>query len=124
MKLYLDTSGENSQIALYDSRGKLIGQRTASLKLNQSERILSIIDGLLKDKELKRSDLRLIEINCGPGSYTGLRIGITTANFMAFALNVPVVCLGDTEQKGFFGGPVKPRYNKEPFISKEKSRLK
>lgn len=56
----------------------------------QSQNVLKLIDELLREKKFKLKDIKEIEVNTGPGSFTGLRVGISVANTLGFALNVPV----------------------------------
>jgi tRNA threonylcarbamoyladenosine biosynthesis protein TsaB len=44
----------------------------------------------LSEADLKKSDLNEIKVATGPGSYTGLRVGVAVANALAFALGIPV----------------------------------
>lgn len=57
----------------------------------QSEDLLVMIEGILKNNKLELKDLRAILINCGPGSFTGVRVGVTTANTLGWTLNIPVI---------------------------------
>lgn len=65
--------------------------------------VLPLIEKLLKKHNLRLSDLSKIEVNTGPGSFTGLRVGIAIANTLSFALNIPI----NRELPGKF---VEPRY--------------
>ena len=58
---------------------------------NQSEEILPEIEKLLTQKKTTLKDLTTIIVNLGPGSFTGVRIGITVANTLAWSLDIPVV---------------------------------
>jgi tRNA threonylcarbamoyladenosine biosynthesis protein TsaB len=57
---------------------------------NRTQMILPMIDKLLKKHALELKDLRAIEVNVGPGSYTGLRVGLAIANALSFALKIPI----------------------------------
>lgn len=52
--------------------------------------VLPMVEKLLKKHKLNLSDLTTIEVDTGPGSFTGLRVGISIANTLAFTLNIPV----------------------------------
>lgn len=65
--------------------------------------VLPLIEQLLKEHKLKLSDINAINVNTGPGSFTGLRVGISIANALSYALNIPV-------NKGRIGAFVEPRY--------------
>jgi tRNA threonylcarbamoyl adenosine modification protein YeaZ len=61
----------------------------------QSEDILPIISVLLKKQKLSTGDISAIMVHEGPGSYTGVRIGIVTGNTLAWSLNKPVLSYND-----------------------------
>lgn len=63
----------------------------------QSEDLLIAIDGILKNNKFKLKDLKAILVNCGPGSFTGVRVGVTVANTLGWTLNIPVVGYRDGE---------------------------
>ncbi|MCD8006330.1 MAG: tRNA (adenosine(37)-N6)-threonylcarbamoyltransferase complex dimerization subunit type 1 TsaB [Oscillospiraceae bacterium] len=73
--LGIDTSGKTASCAIYRD-GIILGQTTVYTKLTHSQVILPFIERLLKDTELEISDVDLIAVSNGPGSYTGLRIGV------------------------------------------------
>jgi tRNA threonylcarbamoyladenosine biosynthesis protein TsaB len=52
--------------------------------------ILPLLEKMLKEYKLELKDVTAIEVNQGPGSFTGLRVGITIANTLGFLLKVPV----------------------------------
>lgn len=55
-----------------------------------SQVLLPMIEKILKKNKLKVSELKAIEVNPGPGSFTGTRVGVAVANALGFALNLPV----------------------------------
>ena len=58
---------------------------------NQSKELLPNIDRLLKAGKIKPEQLKQVAVNLGPGSFTGLRIGLSIANAFGYALKIPVV---------------------------------
>lgn len=64
--------------------------QTRKIDSNRTQIILPMIDEILKKHSLKQEDISEIKINVGPGSFTGLRIGLAIANAMSFALKIPV----------------------------------
>ena len=64
--------------------------QTKNIINNNTQVILPMIDSFLKKHSLSPKDISEIKINAGPGSFTGLRVGITIANALSFALKVPV----------------------------------
>lgn len=55
-----------------------------------SQVLLNLITEILKENNLEFSDLSGIEVEKGPGSYTGLKVGASVANALGFSLNIPV----------------------------------
>ena len=55
-----------------------------------SQVLLSLIEELLKNQKIEFKDLKGIEVEIGPGSFTGIRVGVSVANALAFSLNIPV----------------------------------
>lgn len=60
------------------------------LEKQKSQALLPLIEKILNEKKIKLQDLTEIQVNPGPGSFTGIRIGLTIANTLAFLLKVPV----------------------------------
>jgi tRNA threonylcarbamoyl adenosine modification protein YeaZ len=63
---------------------------TENIPSNKEQVILLMIDKILKKYRVEPEDLSAIQINVGPGSYTGLRVGLAIANTLSFALKIPV----------------------------------
>ena len=82
--LALDTSGNVASAAIIDE-GKLICESILNHKKTHSEKIMPMIDALLSDSETDISEIDLFAAAIGPGSFTGLRIGVATAKALAHA---------------------------------------
>jgi tRNA threonylcarbamoyladenosine biosynthesis protein TsaB len=82
--LAFDTATDVATIALVQS-GSVLGERRS-----RAVRILEEADALLTEAGLQRGALEGLVVGTGPGSYTGLRIGLVTARALAFALDSPV----------------------------------
>lgn len=57
---------------------------------NKAQAVLPLIDRVLKKKKLEISEIDSIKVNTGPGSFTGIRVGIAIAKALSFALKIPV----------------------------------
>ncbi|MBQ8514486.1 MAG: tRNA (adenosine(37)-N6)-threonylcarbamoyltransferase complex dimerization subunit type 1 TsaB [Ruminococcus sp.] len=91
--LGIDTSGTVAAAALYDSdTDLLLGQQLVYTKRTHSQVILPLVQRILEDTGLTLSDVDRMAAAAGPGSYTGLRIGIAAVKAMSFALKIP--CCG------------------------------
>jgi tRNA threonylcarbamoyladenosine biosynthesis protein TsaB len=82
--LALDTSADSGSVALLD-HDRLRGEYLFSGAQAHSERLLAMIDRLLADSGCSLADIDLIAVSLGPGSFTGLRVGISTAQGLALA---------------------------------------
>ena len=85
MKLCIDTSDNQKTIVGLDDR-----RLEKPTGIDKSQQTLGLIDQILKKNKKKMSDVTEIEVNLGPGSFTGLKIGVAIANTLGFALDIPV----------------------------------
>lgn len=88
--LHIDTSSNVCSVGI-SINNKLIDIIEESNGFSHSEKLHLYISSLLNKNQLKPSDLSAVAVNQGPGSYTGLRIGVSAAKGMAFALNIPLI---------------------------------
>lgn len=88
--LALDTATLVSSVALA-GRDRLLAELTIQIKKTHSEKLMPNIEELLAAAGTGREDLEAIAVSIGPGSFTGLRIGLATAKALAYALNIPLV---------------------------------
>lgn len=87
MKLKIDsTDSQNVKVELIGISFK----DEVSEKRLGSQILLPLIDKILKRNKKTLEDVKLIEVNTGPGSFTGTRVGVSVANALGFALDVPV----------------------------------
>lgn len=88
--LAIDTSNYTLGLAVIDEE-QVIGEYITNVKKNHSIRVMPSIETLLKDCDLTPQDISKIVVAKGPGSYTGVRIGVTIAKTLAWTLNIPLV---------------------------------
>ncbi|NLP42656.1 MAG: tRNA (adenosine(37)-N6)-threonylcarbamoyltransferase complex dimerization subunit type 1 TsaB [Veillonellaceae bacterium] len=100
MILSLDTATLVSSVALV-SEEKLIAELTIQTKKTHSEMLMPHIEKILKLAGVKKTDLTLVAVSIGPGSFTGLRIGLATAKALAYALAIPLVGVSTLEALAF-----------------------
>lgn len=131
MILTIDTSDKQTRVSLLKDDLSLISEKECKLNGSLSECLLAEIDKILKGADAEKSDISSIYVHRGPGSYTGLRIGVTIANCIAFSLDIPVFwfdsehpigsmdeCRTEKSGKSKFTSPVVPYYKNEPHITK------
>lgn len=83
-------------VAIVDGKGRVAEYRLEATR-SRSERVMPMIDRVLKDSQTMPENLTGIAVSIGPGSFTGLRIGLSTAKGLAFALKLPVVGVSSLE---------------------------
>lgn len=88
--LSIDSSGLVASVAVM-SDGILVGEYTIHNKKTHSQTLLPMISDMLKMAEVEPGELDCIAVSAGPGSFTGLRIGASTAKGLAWTLGIPVV---------------------------------
>nr|WP_263323809.1 tRNA (adenosine(37)-N6)-threonylcarbamoyltransferase complex dimerization subunit type 1 TsaB [Neobacillus sp. Marseille-Q6967] len=94
--LAIDTSNYALGVALVEEH-QVLGEYITNLKKNHSVRIMPAIQTLMKDCERVPGDLTKIVVAKGPGSYTGVRIGVTIAKTLAWSLKLPLVGISSLE---------------------------
>ncbi len=90
--LCIETSTEVCSIAL-ERDGSLIGLKENTEGLNHSILAAPYIDELLKEQSLSANDLDAVAVGMGPGSYTGLRIGVSLAKGLCYGANLPLIAI-------------------------------
>ena len=95
MLLAIDTSGPDCAVALYDhARNHFLAERVETLGRGHAERLMPLIELCLSDAGKSWEDVTRLAVARGPGSFTGLRVGLSAARGLALALRVP--CVGVT----------------------------
>lgn len=120
MILYIDTTkGDHVLISLIDGK-KIIAKKSFLAPRMQSEKLLPAIEKIIKSHGF---DLRLIKkirvANTG-GGFSALRIGVVTANALAYALGIPLEGTGNQAKRAGKIQIVVPRYDREPSITAKK----
>ena len=96
MIFYIDTSSPYLYSALYNE-GKVINERTMYLAKDLSCKTLDEVSKMFDESHIKPTDINKIIVVNGPGSFTGIRIGITLAKLMAFCLNILITTISSLE---------------------------
>lgn len=93
MKLFLfinTVSSNQISIGLFNKNG-LIDEVVYQSINNRSREALNLLDKLLKKNEVELKSLKGIAVVIGPGSFTGIRLGLAVANTLAFFLKIPII---------------------------------
>lgn len=87
--LFIDTtSNEVIKVGLHINGEKYHLEQ--DLDKQKAQVLLPLIEKILKDKNIKLQDITEIHVNPGPGSFTGIRVGLAIVNTLAFLLKIPV----------------------------------
>ncbi len=100
--LCIDTSAHLCAAAVHDSAaGLVLAQCTEDIGRGHAERLMEIIAKVLTDAQINYSDLERVVATRGPGSFTGVRIGLATARGIALALNLEALGISTLETCAF-----------------------
>ncbi len=95
--LNLETATKNCSVTIAREGKTIACKEIAEQNFSHAEKLHVFIEELLAENNLKFSDLNAIAVSQGPGSYTGLRIGVSSAKGFCYALNIPLIAV-DTLQ--------------------------
>jgi len=103
--LSLETATTNCSVALA-SDGKVVASRSINSGYSHSEKINVFIQEVIAQAGVTLKDLQAVAVSSGPGSYTGLRIGISTAKGLCYALDIPLIAVNtlDAMAQGLTSG--------------------
>ena len=90
--LGIETSTKTGSVAVVSEDG-VIAQYSLNIEVTHSERLMSTVDRVLKDTGLAIADFGGFAVAIGPGSFTGLRIGLSTVKGLAFATGKPIAAV-------------------------------
>ena len=94
--LAFDTSSSALSAAIFDGKKKL-GLHESHLNLRHSETLAVTLQKLLKTGKIKPKNIDCVAVGLGPGSFSGLRIGVTTAKILSYALKAKLVGISSLE---------------------------
>jgi tRNA threonylcarbamoyladenosine biosynthesis protein TsaB len=96
--LAIDTAGVDCAAAVLDSdTGKVLGRVSDTIGRGHAERLMTMIDEALAEAKLTLADVGRIGVTVGPGSFTGIRVGVAAARGLALALGVECVGISTLE---------------------------
>src|SRR4030095_15836730 len=94
--LNIDTALDDAMISLADD-GNVLGSAISTKKNDHAAWIQGAIQKLLENGKYSMRNLNSVGVSIGPGSYTGLRIGLSTAKGLCYALQIPLIAVGTLE---------------------------
>src|SRR5438128_1093962 len=87
--LFIDTTNNKEVTVGLTIEGKKITEKKP-LDTRKAQVVLPILEKMLKEQQLRLENITAIEVNPGPGSFTGVRVGLSIANTLGFLLQIPV----------------------------------
>ncbi len=100
--LAIDTSGPDCAAAIYDDQtGAVIASRQETIGKGHAERLMAMIDDVTADAGIDIADVDGIGVVIGPGSFTGIRVGVSVARGFGVALSVPLFGVSSLETLAF-----------------------
>ena len=114
MQLAIDTSTDTASLALVRDR-HVLAELTWRCGQNHTRQLLPNLEYLLRQFELSPAEITAIIVARGPGSFNGLRVGISVAKGLAFSLGIPIIGISSLEAEAYqhaeTGLPVCPIFN-------------
>lgn len=91
--LNIETATRNCSVAIAKDGETILCKEIAELGYSHAEKLHVFIEEILNECEISFQDLKAIAVSKGPGSYTGLRIGISAAKGFCYALGIPLIAI-------------------------------
>ncbi|EZH74404.1 peptidase M22 [Aquimarina atlantica] len=91
--LCIETSTTNCSVALANDKEVIGLKEDYDSTYSHAERLHNFIDKIIKEAGLTPKDLSAVSVSKGPGSYTGLRIGVSAAKGLCYALDIPLIAV-------------------------------
>ena len=98
--LAFDSTATSASVAVFDDEN-LTGEFFINTKQTHSQTLLPMAESLLKNTNVDVKDIDLFAVNTGPGSFTGVRIGVAAVKGMAMALNKPCVAVSTLDSMAY-----------------------
>lgn len=96
--LGIETTGKIGSAALYNSEDERIYYKETTEDMGHLRNIAYLINDLMQENHIKKSEISKIAVSVGPGSYTGIRICVSTARALAQGLGVPCIPVGALDE--------------------------
>ena len=91
--LNLETATKNCSVSISGNGATLASKELSEEQFNHAEKLHLFIKEILEEQQLSLHDLQAVAVSKGPGSYTGLRIGVSSAKGLCFALDIPLIAV-------------------------------
>jgi len=99
--LALESSAKPASVAVINSSGELLGQYFQNNEFSHSRTLLAMAESLLINLGMQPADIGLVAVSRGPGSFTGVRIGVSATKGLAWGLDIPVCGVSTLEAMAY-----------------------
>lgn len=120
--LAIDTATDNASVALYDASG-VVAEQTWRSHREQTAQLVPVIQGLMQNVRLTPGQLSAVACAVGPGSFNGLRVGLSTAKAIATALAIPLYGLSNLDSLAYQHADISARLNVWAAVQVGRGRL-
>ncbi len=107
MILLIETSTDICSVGIAEE-GKILVEKTSSEKYSHASRLTLFIEAACQSIDITLQDLKAVAVSIGPGSYTGLRIGLSTAKGTCYALGIPLIAVDTLKGLACKGMQIEP----------------
>lgn len=95
--LNIETATKNCSVSLSKNGKTIFFKEHADQGYSHAEKLHVFIDQVIKECQINISEINAVAVSKGPGSYTGLRIGVSAAKGLCYALNIPLIAVDTLE---------------------------
>lgn len=95
--LAIDTATKIASVSLYDDKAGILGEINLYVKVNHSNIIMTAVDNLFKMTKLSIDDVDRVAVTIGPGSFTGIRIGVSIAKGLVYGTDKKIVGINELD---------------------------
>lgn len=99
--LNIETTTKNCSIALFENENLITLKEQRSEKYSHAEHLILFIEEVLRQANISLKEIHAIALSKGPGSYTGLRIGTSTAKGLCYSLGIPLISISTLRAMAF-----------------------
>lgn len=114
-QLLIETATEDCSVALI-SEGTLLSELVSDEKMKHTSELTLLIEKIIYSEGYKIEELNAVAVGLGPGSYTGLRTGLTTAKSLCYGLDVPLYGISSLEGLASHARVISPRLSEDVVI--------
>lgn len=104
--LAIDSSTKVGTVALYSEEKGVLGEIFINSTTNHSETLMGAVDSLFKTTGLNIKEVNKVAVSTGPGSFTGIRIGVGLAKGLAYSLKTPIVGVNELDVIASLSGTI------------------